>query len=61
VLFLALLFRVGAYLVHHGFAVAGWIWLAGAVAMAMAMYEVPHLQARRALRSNPSAPAGTLS
>ena len=55
VLLLGLMFLVGIYLVQHDLAVEGWIWLALSAGMGIAMYQVPHLQARRALRSNPSA------
>jgi hypothetical protein len=55
VLLLALLFLVGIYLVNHGLQVAGWVWLASSAALGIAVYEVPRIQARRSLKSNPSA------
>jgi hypothetical protein len=54
VLLLALLFLVGIYLLDHDLATVGWVWLAGSVALGIAVYEVPRRQARRAMRGNPS-------
>jgi hypothetical protein len=54
VLLLVVLFLVGAYLVDHGIAVAGWVWLVLSVALGIGMYEVPRLQMRRAFRRSPS-------
>ncbi len=54
-LLLAVLFLVGAYLVDHGFVVAGWVWLALSVAVGIGMYEVPRFQTRRAFQRSPSA------
>lgn len=55
VVFLALMFLVGIYLVHHDLGTIGWAWLALSVALGIAVYEVPQLQARRAISKNPSA------
>lgn len=55
ILLLTLMFLVGIYLIDHGLGLAGWIWLAISVAIGVAVYEVPQIQARRALASNPSA------
>jgi hypothetical protein len=55
VVFLALMFLVGIYLVHHDLGTIGWAWLALSVALGIAVYEVPQLQARRAINKNPSA------
>jgi hypothetical protein len=55
VLLLALLFLVGIYLIDHDFALAGYIWLTMSAAIGIATYEVPRIQARRAIRLNPSA------
>jgi hypothetical protein len=54
ILLLALLFLVGIYLVGHDYAVVGWAWLALSVALGIAVYEVPRVQARRAIATNPS-------
>jgi hypothetical protein len=54
-LLLAVLFLVGAYLIDHGFAIAGWLWLAFSVAVGIGMYEVPRSQTRRAFYHSPSA------
>lgn len=53
-LLLAVLFLVGAYLLDHGFVVAGWVWLALSVAIGIGMYEVPRFQTRRAFHHSPS-------
>jgi hypothetical protein len=55
VLLLALLFVVGIYLVDHDFRTVGYVWLAMSVSIGIATYEVPRLQARRAMMRNPSA------
>ena len=55
VLFLALLFLVGIFLIDHGFPLAGWLWLAMSASIGIAVYEVPRIQVRRSLRCNPSA------
>jgi len=55
VLLLALLFLVGIYLINHDLPVAGWLWLALSAVIGIAVYEVPRIQVRRSLRSNPSA------
>ena len=55
VLLLALLFLVGIYLLDHDFVLAGCIWLTMSVAIGIASYEFPRIQASRALRLNPSA------
>jgi hypothetical protein len=54
VLLLALMFVVGIFLVAHDLATIGWIWLAMSAALGFAVYEVPRIQIRRALRRNPS-------
>jgi hypothetical protein len=54
ILLLALLFLVAIYLIGHDYAVAGWAWLALSVAIGIAVYEVPRVQARRAIATNPS-------
>jgi len=54
VLLLSLMFLVGIFLVNHDLATIGWIWLALSVALGIAVYEVPRLQIRRAMRGNPS-------
>ena len=59
-LLLAVLFLVGAYLVDHGIAVAGWVWLGSSVAIGIGMYEVPRLQTRRAFRRSPSVQGETV-
>jgi hypothetical protein len=55
VLLLALLFLVGIYLIDHDLPIIGWAWLAASAALGIAVYEVPRIQIRRALRRNPSA------
>jgi hypothetical protein len=53
-LLLALLFLVGVFLADHDLANMGWIWLAASAAPGIAVYEVPRIQTRRAMRGNPS-------
>ncbi len=55
ILLLALLFLVGIYLIEHEFELAGWLWLAVSAALGIATYEIPKIQARRAIRKDPSA------
>lgn len=40
-------FLVGVHLIEHGLAIVGWTWLGISLAIAIAMYEVPRVQARR--------------
>jgi hypothetical protein len=54
VLLLGLLFLVGIFLIDHGLALAGWIWLAVSAGIGIAVYEVPRFQIRQGLKSNPS-------
>jgi hypothetical protein len=54
ILFLALMFLVGIYLVNHDLTTIGWIWLATSAGIGIAVYEVPRFQIRRAMRRNPS-------
>ena len=53
ILFLALMFLVGIYLVNHDLTTIGWIWLATSAGIGIAVYEVPRFQIRRAMRCNP--------
>lgn len=55
ILLLALMFLVGVFLIDHGYSLAGWLWLAVSALMFIAAYQVPLLQARRTLVTNPSA------
>jgi hypothetical protein len=54
VLFLAVLFLVGVYLVDHGVVIVGWGWLVLSVALAISMYEVPRRRLLREFRRSPS-------
>jgi hypothetical protein len=55
VLLLALLFLVGIYLIDHDFPVAGWVWLGLSASIGIGVYQVPRIQARKALRGTPTA------
>ena len=55
ILLLGLLFLVGIYLLDHNFPVTGGLWLALSAFIGIGIYEIPRIQARRGLRSNPSA------
>jgi hypothetical protein len=60
ILLLALLFLVGIDLIDHEFEFAGWMWLAASAVFALAAYEIPRIQVRRALGKNPSAQGETV-
>ena len=55
VLLLSLMFVVGIYLIGHDLVLVGWVWLALSVAVGIAVYQVPRVQALRSLKTNPSA------
>lgn len=44
---------VGLYLIQHDFEVAGYLWLALLVFVAIGTYAVPRFQVRRAMRRSP--------
>jgi hypothetical protein len=52
ILLLAVLFFIGTYLVQNHYPVAGAVWLALSVLIALGMYEIPRRRARRAVAQN---------
>lgn len=53
-LLLILSFLIGVHLIERGMAIAGWGWLVATVVIALATYEMPRFQTRRAFRRSPS-------